>query len=282
MLRLDEIRKSYGQTQALRGVSFECRAGEVLALLGPNGAGKSTTIGIATGLLRPDAGTVELLGFGSPMRRSVRARIGVATQSIALYEDLNATENLRFFGSMHRISKADLRTRSERLLERVGLDQRADQPVHTYSGGMKRRLNLAVALIHDPDLVLLDEPTAGVDPQSRNAILDLVRELGQSGKAVVYSTHYMDEAQRVSDRVAILDHGVVMAGGTVDQLIAAHGGQTRVRHETAHGQTAVQTDQPLAVLADMLASPDTLAIHVDRPDLEAVFLNLTGRSLRDT
>ncbi len=282
MLRLDEIRKSYGQTQALRGVSFECRAGEVLALLGPNGAGKSTTIGIATGLLRPDAGTVEMLGFGSPMRRSVRARIGVATQSIALYEDLNATENLRFFGSMHRISKADLRTRSERLLERVGLDQRADQPVHTYSGGMKRRLNLAVALIHDPDLVLLDEPTAGVDPQSRNAILDLVRELGQSGKAVVYSTHYMDEAQRVSDRVAILDHGVVMAGGTVDQLIAAHGGQTRVRHETAHGQTAVQTDQPLAVLADMLASPDTLAIHVDRPDLEAVFLNLTGRSLRDT
>ena len=282
MLRLDEIRKSYGQTQALRGVSFECRAGEVLALLGPNGAGKSTTIGIATGLLRPDAGTVEMLGFGSPMRRSVRARIGVATQSIALYEDLNATENLRFFGSMHRISKADLRVRSERLLERVGLDQRADQPVHTYSGGMKRRLNLAVALIHDPDLVLLDEPTAGVDPQSRNAILDLVRELGQSGKAVVYSTHYMDEAQRVSDRVAILDHGVVMAGGTVDQLIAAHGGQTRVRHETAHGQTAVQTDQPLAVLADMLASPDTLAIHVDRPDLEAVFLNLTGRSLRDT
>lgn len=282
MLRLDEIRKSYGQTQALRGVSFECRAGEVLALLGPNGAGKSTTIGIATGLLRPDAGTVELLGFGSPLRRRVRARIGVATQSIALYEDLNATENLRFFGSMHRISKADLRVRSERLLERVGLDQRADQPVHTYSGGMKRRLNLAVALIHDPDLVLLDEPTAGVDPQSRNAILDLVRELGQSGKAVVYSTHYMDEAQRVSDRVAILDHGVVMAGGTVDQLIAAHGGQTRVRHETAHGQTAVQTDQPLAVLADMLASPDTLAIHVDRPDLEAVFLNLTGRSLRDT
>jgi len=281
VLRLIDIQKSYGPTQALRGVSFECRAGEVLALLGPNGAGKSTTIGIATGLLRPDSGTVDLLGAGSPMQRKVRARIGVATQSIALYGELSARENLRFFGRMHSLSKQEILTSTEKLLERIGLDHRADEPVHMYSGGMKRRLNLAVALIHDPDILLLDEPTAGVDPQSRNAILDLVTELGRAGKAVVYSTHYMEEAQRVSDRVAILDHGLVRATGSVDHLIAEHGGQTRVRHETASGSHAVQTDEPLTVLADMLASADTIAIHLDRPDLEAVFLNLTGRSLRD-
>ena len=147
---------------------------------------------------------------------------------------------------------------------------------------MKRRLNLAVALIHDPDVVLLDEPTAGVDPQSRNAILELVRDLGTEGKAIVYSTHYMEDAQRISDRGAILDHGRVMATGSVDELITAHGGHTRVRRDSASGTDVIQTQEPLATLAEMLAETETLAIHVDRPDLEAVFLNLTGRSLRDT
>lgn len=281
MLRLENITKSYGNTQALRGISFDCRAGEVLALLGPNGAGKSTAIAIATGLLRADSGTIELGGTTGPIDRAARSRIGVAPQSIALYEDLSARENLRFFGRMACVEAASLAKRIEELLERTGLSDRADDPVLNFSGGMKRRLNLAAALVHDPDLVLLDEPTAGVDPHSRNAILQLVRDLGESGKAVLYSTHYMEEAQRISDRVVILDHGTVMACGTVDALVASHGGKTRVRHETASGSNAEQTDEPLATLARMLADTDTLAIHVDRPDLEAVFMNLTGRSLRD-
>jgi ABC-2 type transport system ATP-binding protein len=275
------VHKSYGSVPALKGVSLHCEPGEVFALLGPNGAGKSTTIGIATGVLRPDSGSVKLVGIGSPQEPSTRVHIGVATQSIALYDELNATENLRFFGRLYGLPRETIRQRSADLLERVGLDSRAADPVHSYSGGMKRRLNLAVALIHDPKLVLLDEPTAGVDPQSRNAILDLVTQLGDEGRTVIYSTHYMEEAQRVSDRVAILDHGSVIVTGTVDELIASHGGQTRVRRDSPTGQEATQTDEPLQTLATMLALPDTLAIHVDRPDLEAVFFNLTGRSLRD-
>lgn len=282
MLQIRDIRKSYGTVEALRGVTLGCGRGEILALLGPNGAGKSTTVGIATGLLSPDSGSVELEGVGSPRTAAARRHLGVATQSIAVYEDMTASENLRFFGRMYRLPAGVLRDRAEMLLERVGLTQRANEPVQAFSGGMKRRLNLAIALIHDPELVLLDEPTAGVDPHSRNAILELVRELGDEGKAVVYSTHYMEEAQRISDRVAILDHGRVMATGSVDELISAHGGHTRVRRESPAGTDVVQTEDPLSTLAGMLAEPETLAIHVDRPDLEAVFLNLTGRSLRDT
>lgn len=282
MLTIRDVHKSYGDVEALRGVTLECARGEILALLGPNGAGKSTTVGVATGLLSPDSGSVELLGVGSPRLARVRRHLGVAPQSIAVYEDLSAAENLRFFGRMYRLPASVLRDREAMLLDRVGLTHRAGEPVQHYSGGMKRRLNLAIALIHDPEVVLLDEPTAGVDPQSRNAILELVRELGDEGKAVVYSTHYMEEAQRISDRVAILDHGRVMATGAVDELISAHGGETRVRRDSPAGCEVVQTKDPLPTLAGMLAEPETLAIHVDRPDLEAVFLNLTGRSLRDT
>ena len=282
MLLIRDIHKSYGSVEALRGVSLECAPGEVLALLGPNGAGKSTTVGIATGLLSPDSGSVELQGVGSPRTPAARRHLGVAPQSIALYDDLSALENLRFFGRMYGLKPAELRERTDLLLERVGLTSRASEAVHGFSGGMKRRLNLAVALIHDPDVVLLDEPTAGVDPQSRNAILELVRDLGAEGKAIVYSTHYMEEAQKISDRVAILDHGRVMATGSVDELITAHGGHARVRRDSASGTDVIHTQDPLATLAGMLAETETLAIHVDRPDLEAVFLNLTGRSLRDT
>ncbi|MFI4855644.1 MAG: ATP-binding cassette domain-containing protein, partial [Phycisphaerales bacterium JB065] len=171
--------------------------------------------------------------------------------------------------------------RSEELLEEFGLASRARDRVSTYSGGMKRRLNLAVALIHDPPLVLMDEPTAGVDPHSRSAILGYVQRLGEAGKAVVYSTHYMEEAQRISDRVAILDHGEVIASGSVEEIIKAHGGVTRVRQELPGEVRAVQSDEPLVTLSEMLADERTLAVHIDRPDLEGVFLNLTGRSLRD-
>lgn len=281
VLRFENVHKSFGRTNALRGVSLHCAQGEILALLGPNGAGKSTTIGIATGILRADSGSVQILSKGSPLQREIRRSIGVATQSIALYEELTAQENLTFFGQLFGLPPRASRSRSSLLLEQVGLDSRASDPVYSYSGGMKRRLNLAVALINDPQIVFLDEPTAGVDPQSRNAILDMVSDLGRAGKAVVYSTHYMEEAQRISDTVVILDHGAVIAKGTVDELIVSHGGLTRVRRESPHGQDTTQTEEPLHTLTEMLALPDTLAIHVDRPDLEAVFFNLTGRSLRD-
>lgn len=281
MLLIHEVRKSYGPVEALRGVTLEVRPGEVLSLLGPNGAGKSTTIGIATGLLAPDSGRVEFEGGGNPRVGTVRNRLGVATQDLALYEDLTAVENLRFFGRLYRLPRAVIEARTTELLERFGLDARADDRVLTFSGGMKRRLNLAIALIHDPPLVLMDEPTAGVDPHSRTAILEYVRQLGAEGKAVVYSTHYMEEAQRISDRVAILDHGRCIATGTVEELIAAHGGVTRVRQELAGEVREVQSTDPLATLSEMLAQEQTLAVHIDRPDLEGVFLNLTGRSLRD-
>lgn len=281
MLRLHEVRKSYGSVEALRGVTLSVRPGEVLSLLGPNGAGKSTAIGIATGLMAPDAGRVEIAGVGDPRVGSVRAHLGVAPQDLALYEDLTALENLVFFGRLYRLERPVIEARSEELLEEFGLASRARDRVSTYSGGMKRRLNLAVALIHDPPLVLMDEPTAGVDPHSRSAILGYVRRLGEAGKAVVYSTHYMEEAQRISDRVAILDHGEVIATGSVEELIAAHGGMTRVRQELPGEVRAVQSDEPLATLSGMLADERTLAVHIDRPDLEGVFLNLTGRSLRD-
>ncbi|MFG0292418.1 MAG: ABC transporter ATP-binding protein [Phycisphaerales bacterium JB050] len=281
MLRLHEVRKSYGSVEALRGVTLAVRPGEVLSLLGPNGAGKSTTIGIATGLMAPDAGRVEIAGVGDPRLGAVRAHLGVAPQDLALYEDLTALENLRFFGRLYRLERSVIESRSEALLEEFGLASRARDRVSTYSGGMKRRLNLAVALIHDPPLVLMDEPTAGVDPHSRSAILGYVQRLGEAGKAVVYSTHYMEEAQRISDRVAILDHGEVIASGSVEEIIKAHGGVTRVRQELPGEVRAVQSDEPLVTLSEMLADERTLAVHIDRPDLEGVFLNLTGRSLRD-
>ncbi|MBY0261109.1 MAG: ABC transporter ATP-binding protein [Phycisphaerales bacterium] len=281
MLKLINLRKSYGTVHAVDGLSLNIPRGSIFGFLGPNGAGKTTTINLCVGLLRPTSGAIDLDGVGSPEDPAVRMRIGVAPQSIALYDTLTAAENLNVFGKLYGLAHAVIRERSGELLDRVGLAERADDRVSTYSGGMKRRLNLAAALIHDPPLVMLDEPTAGVDPQSRNAILDTVRGLRDRGKTIVYTTHYMEEAQRLCDHVAIIDRGRLLAMDTVDNLIRAHGGTSVVTIQSSTGETRIQTAEPVGELVRRLKTEDVQNVRVDRPDLESVFLNLTGRSLRD-
>ncbi len=281
MLELDGVCKRYGETVAVDGLSLEVRKGEVLGLLGPNGAGKTTTVHVMVGLLEPDQGTIRLAGRGSPSEAAVRRSIGVATQALSLYEDLSGEENLTFFGRIQGLSGARLKERTREALDFVGLEDRRKGPVGTYSGGMKRRLNLAVALVHDPDVLLLDEPTAGVDPQSRNSILEKIHALRDAGKTVVYTTHYMEEAQKLCDRVAILDHGRLLALDSVAALLEKHGGESRLIAETDGGEVRVETRQPVDALRELDARIPVRSFRLEGPDLESVFLNLTGRSLRD-
>jgi ABC-2 type transport system ATP-binding protein len=281
MLTLRHIRKTFGSVVAVDDLSLEVRRGEVFGLLGPNGAGKTTTVNLAVGLLAPDAGTVEIDGQGSPTAPQVRRKIGVAPQSLALYEEMSAQENLAFFGKLQGLSGARLAERVAWALEFAGLTDRRRDRIKTYSGGMKRRINLAVALVHAPPLLLLDEPTVGVDPQSRNAVFESIVALKNEGITVVYTTHYMEEAQRLCDRVGIIDQGKLLALDTVDNLIRAHGGKSAVVAELTNGELRLETDDPVAKLAGLQKSGKLLRFRVDRPDLEAVFLNLTGRHLRD-
>jgi ABC-2 type transport system ATP-binding protein len=249
MLRLEGVRKSYGPLVAVDGLSLAVQRGEVLGLLGPNGAGKSTTVNLAVGLLAPDAGSVTIEGLGPPTNPSVRRSIGVAPQALALYELLSGEENLRFFGEVYGLGGAPLAKRVGWALEFVGLTDRRRDRVSTYSGGMKRRLNLASALVHDPALILLDEPTVGVDPQSRHQIFANILELKRLGRTLICTTHYMEEAERLCDRVAIVDKGRLLSLGTVQELLDAHDVKPKM---VLQGAT-----------------------------LEEVFLHLTGRSLRD-
>lgn len=280
MLTLTELRKSFGTIRAVDGVSLRINRGEVFGLLGPNGAGKSTTINMAVGLLKPDSGTVVLEGAGSPDDPAVRARIGVAPQSLAVYEELTGRENVAFFASLYPSGVGAQRI--DEVLEMVGLSDRAAGRSKTYSGGMKRRLNLACSLVHDPEILLLDEPTVGVDPQSRNAIFELVEALKKQGRTVVYTTHYMEEAQRLCDRVGIIDHGKLLAVDTVGELIQKHGGQSTVRIERrGRPDTVTQTSDPLATIQSVLSSGGADGVAIQSPNLEGVFLALTGRGLRD-
>ena len=281
MLCLTHLCKTFGSIVAVDDLTLEIRAGEVFGLLGPNGAGKTTTVNTAVGLLTPDSGTVELDGRGCPTDPAVRRKIGVAPQALALYEDLSGEENLAFFGKLQGLSGRKLLERVSWSLEFVGLADRRRDRVKTYSGGMQRRLNLAVAVLHDPALLLLDEPTVGVDPQSRNAIFDRIILLQKQGRTIVYTTHYMEEAQRLCDRVGIIDHGKLLALDAVERLIAAHGGKSVVTAQTADGEVRVETEDPVAELTRFQAEGKLEHFRVDRPDLERVFLNLTGRHLRD-
>ena len=290
MLRLIDVRKRFGKVTAVDGLSLSVRPGEVMGLLGPNGAGKTTTIGMAVGLLRPDSGSVTLgegdsRGLvGNPADARVRRLVGVAPQEIALYDAMTARENLVLFGRLHGLGRHEARARAAELLERIGLSDRAHHTVHGFSGGMKRRLNLACALVAQPRLVLLDEPTAGVDPQSRNAIFEIVASLKAGGVTVLFSTHYMEEAARLCDRVAIVDHGKLLALGTVDELVAEHGGPSvvAVRREGEVGETRTETTTPLEEVSRVIGSPGPAIaeLRIDKPDLEAVFLHLTGREHR--
>lgn len=262
-------------------LTLDIRQGEIFGLLGPNGAGKTTTVNLAIGLIRPDGGSVNLHGGGPPTDPEVRSRMGVAPQALAIYEDLSGEENLIFFGTLQGLRGKHLKERVGWVLEFVDLADRAKDKAKTFSGGMKRRLNLAIALVHDPPILLLDEPTVGVDPQSRNAIFERISTLRDEGHTVVYTTHYMEEAQRLCDRVGIIDHGRLLAMGTVERLIREHGGLSVIYIDRGNGEERIETADPMKELVKMHGAGDVLTFRVDSPDLECVFLNLTGRHLRD-
>ena len=275
MLQATDLRKSYGATAAVAGVSLTVNPGEIVGLLGPNGAGKSTTISMICGLVRPDAGTVTIAGEAVGEDASaVKRRIGLVPQEISLYEDLSAIGNLELFGALYAITGSVLHERVNAALELVGLADHAKAKPATFSGGMKRRLNIACALVHDPDVLLLDEPTVGVDPQSRNAIFANIESLRSRGKAIVYTTHYMEEAERLCDRIVIVDHGRVVASGTKESL-------RRMLPAAQVRRAEVEGPIDGEVLA-FLAAHGLVVREADaRGSLEDVFLHLTGKQLRD-
>jgi len=281
MLTLNNIYKRYGDITAAAGVSLALRRGEIFGLLGPNGAGKTTTVHLSVGLLQPDEGSVSIEGLGSPALPSVRARIGVAPQAVSLYEMLSGEENLAFFGRMYGLSGRQLPMRIDLALKFVGLTDRRRHAVRSYSGGMKRRLNLAAAILHDPELILLDEPTVGVDPQSRNSIFESILDLQKQGRTIVYTTHYMEEAERLCDRVGIMDHGKMLALDTVPGLLATHGGKPTLIVKTNGQEVRLETEDPLAELNRLAGLGPIEQFSVERANLEQVFLKLTGRTLRD-
>jgi ABC-2 type transport system ATP-binding protein len=281
MLTLTNVRKRYGTLLALDDLSLSIRSGEIFGLLGPNGAGKSTTVNLAVGLLTPDEGRVTVGEGASPTEARVRRRIGVAPQALAIYDQLSGRENVEFFGRIYGLSGARLTARVQWALQFVQLADRAGDRAVTYSGGMKRRLNLAAAIVHDPELILLDEPTVGVDPQSRNAIFDSIETLRTQGRTIIYTTHYMEEAARLCDRVGIIDHGKLLAVDTVAALLAAYGGAPTLVLARSGREHRVQTADPLAELNRLAAGEPVGEFRLERPTLEQVFLHLTGRQLRD-
>jgi len=309
MLECRGLRRRFGDLVAVDGVGFHIDAGETYGLLGPNGAGKTTTISMIAGLLERDAGEVTV--DGGPMgTHAVRAKaaLGYVPQDLAIYPDLSARENLVFFARLYGMSTAEAKRRSAEVLEVTGLADRAGDQTKKFSGGMKRRLNIGIGLLHRPKLLILDETTAGVDPRSRNAILGSVEALSGQGIAVLYTTHYMEEAERLCDRVGVIDHGKLIAEGTRAELVSLVGERDRVRlsaggelekaaaalaHQPwVHEATAAGEELDLVVEDARANLPALLAgaasagaaiksVQVTEPDLEAVFLHLTGRALRD-
>lgn len=228
MICLEHVTRRFDNLLAVDSISFSVAAGETFGLLGPNGAGKSTTINMIIGALRPDSGSITVAGEQDTTRAAARMKIGAAPQSLALYDELTAEENLRFFGSLYGLSGKRLSDKVGWALDFSGLQSRKDDLVKTYSGGMQRRLNLVSGLLHDPQVILMDEPTVGIDPQSRNQIFESIELLRSQGRTIIYTTHYMEEAQRLCDRVAIIDRGKLLAIDTVDGLISTYGGQIKV------------------------------------------------------
>ncbi len=305
---LNDVVKRYGSLLALDHVDFEIGQGEILGLLGPNGAGKTTAIRALAGLLPVDSGAVELFGRAQrPGDMDLKRRIGLVTQEITVFEDLTARENLEFFGGLYGLKGADLRRRIAETLEFVGLTEHADQRPKKYSGGMKRRLNIACALTHGPEFLVMDEPTVGIDPQSRNHILESTRALRDKGTTILYTSHYMEEVAAIATRVVIMDQGHVIAQGTVDELVERIQYEERVCLEVGNpteeflGKIRVipgvkqvgREGKALMVVSEAGAnnldrilqaaqgSGGVHSVRVDKPSLEDVFLTLTGKSLRD-
>jgi len=309
MIEVEQLRKSFGELNAVDGVSFTARPGEIFGLLGPNGAGKTTTIGCISGLLTPTAGHIRVMGHDvvhdGP---AAREAMGVAPQEIALYEDLSAVGNLSFWGGAQRMRNPLLKERIQKVLEITGLQDRAREPVKRFSGGMKRRLNLACAIVHSPKVLLLDEPTVGVDPQSRVRLLELVRSEAGAGTCILYTTHYMEEAETLCDRLAIMDHGKIIASGTLAELRSMLAERDLLRlsgvfapsaarsaAERVEGIEVLQADDGLIVLSVAEASRKLPAIFaalaaagadvrgttLTQPSLESLFIRLTGKELRE-
>lgn len=281
MIVFEHVAKCYGERRAVDDLSLHVRRGEIFGLLGPNGAGKSTSVALLCGLLHSDSGAIRVDGE-APQQAPTRRKIGLAPQQLALYEQLSAQQNLEFFGALYDLRGEKLQQACHRVLQQTGLSDRARDRVETFSGGMQRRLNLAIALLHDPDIIVLDEPTAGVDPQSRNNLFDAILQLKQQGKTIIYTTHYMEEATRLCDRVAIIDQGRLLACDSVSGLIRHYGGDsTIVIHD--HAATApIVTQKVLPTLRELTTTlSDDSLIEVRTPTLESVFLHLTGRQLRD-
>jgi ABC-2 type transport system ATP-binding protein len=309
VLACQHLCKSFGDLEAVKDVGFQIRPSETYGLLGPNGAGKTTTISMVAGLLEPDSGEIVVDGRRMTTRAvGVRAAVGYVPQELAIYPELTGRENLRFFGRLYGLGGTVLRRRVAAVLDLIGLGDRAADQAKKYSGGMQRRLNIGIGLLHQPKLLILDEPTAGVDPQSRNAILDSVARLAGAGMAVLYTTHYMEEAERLCDRVGILDLGELKAEGTRRELVAMVGGHDRVHLSLTGGSVAAaaacrsvpgvrdaataegrvdlivadaHTLLPRLLEAVAASGARVSAVEVTEPNLEAVFLQLTGKALRD-
>jgi ABC-2 type transport system ATP-binding protein len=308
-IQVQDLHKDFGDVYAVQGVSFDVQVGEIFSLLGPNGAGKTTTISMLSCLLEPTQGDALVMGH-SVLREqmAVKAAIGVVPQEVALYEDLSARENLNFWGKMYDLRGAALKQRVDEVLEVIGLVERQKGRTAKFSGGMKRRLNIGIALLHRPQVIIMDEPTVGIDPQSRRNILDSVKELNRQGTTVFYTTHYMEEAQELSDHIAIMDRGKVIAYGTHDELVQIVGEMDRitltintesaqvieqwkvtdgVRQVTAEdGTLELLVDDSNIVLPRLFESATQVgvritSVEIQEPNLEAVFLHLTGRALRD-
>ena len=308
-IEVTNLHKTFGETKAVQGVDFTVQKGEIYSLLGPNGAGKTTTISMLSCLLRPNDGDARVMGHSIKSEQmGVKSVLGVVPQEIALYEDLSARENLTFWGKMYGLRGGKLKARVDEVLDVIGLRDRAKERVGKYSGGMKRRVNIGVALLHKPQVIYMDEPTVGIDPQSRRNILDSVVDLKDQGMTVLYTTHYMEEAQELSDHIGIMDHGKMIANGTHDELVKLVGGQTRI-DLTLNTEASAVLDEWRAVegVSQVMADDGLVTVLVDdsnevlprlfdvtnrlsaritsvdilEPNLEAVFLHLTGRALRD-